>query len=133
MRGFFRRLDVHEMAHLGPALHLGPRRKKRFEKLLVLRAQWLATCDERAVYVTYDDFHQQDMLADLACMTIPTHLICAGKGNVVSDEDLQLLRTRLPRLQIGRLPSAGHQLQVDDFAAFGDMLARALSGSPLSD
>jgi N-formylmaleamate deformylase len=130
-----RTLAMVRAAHRGEAEALlrQPGQAAWPEKLLVLRAQWLATCDERAVYVTYDDFHQQDMLADLACMTIPTHLICAGKGNVVSDEDLQLLRTRLPRLQIGRLPSAGHQLQVDDFAAFGDMLARALSGSPLSD
>jgi N-formylmaleamate deformylase len=125
-----RTLAMVRAAHRGEAEALlrQPGQAPWPEELLVLRAQWLATCDERVVYVTYDDFHQQDMLADLACLTIPAHLLCAGKGNVVSDEDVQVMRTRLPGLQVSRLMSAGHQLQVDDFAGFRELLAAALHG-----
>lgn len=125
-----RTLAMVRAAHRGEAEALlrQPGQAPWPEELLVRRAQWLATCDERVVYVTYDDFHQQDMLADLACLTIPAHLLCAGKGNVVSDEDVQVMRTRLPSLQVSRLLSAGHQLQVDDFAGFRELLAAALNG-----
>jgi N-formylmaleamate deformylase len=126
-----RTLTMVRAAHRGEAEALlrQPGQAAWPEELLVLRAQWLATCDERVVYVTYDDFHQQDMLADLACMTVPTHLICAGKGDVVSGQDVVDMQSRLPSLKVERLMSAGHQLQVDDFAGFCEHLARAL-GAP---
>ncbi len=127
-----RTLAMVRAAHRGEAEALlrQPGQAPWPEPLLLLRAEWLATCDERVVYVTYDDFHQQDIFADLACMTIPTHLICAGKGHVVSDDDVLLMRTRRPGLQVQRLMSAGHQMQVDDFAGFCDLLGAALSDGP---
>lgn len=124
-----RTLAMVRAAHRGEAEALlrQPGQAAWPEELLLRRAQWLATCDERAVYVTYDDFHQQDMLADLACMSIPTHLICAGRGNVVCEQDVQDMQKRLPGLKVERLMTAGHQLQVDDFAGFRETLARALN------
>lgn len=97
------------------------------EELLRLRAEWLPTCDERAVYVTYDDFHQQDMFADLAAVQVPATLICAGRGGVVSDADVDEMRRLLPALAVARLPHAGHQLQVDDFKGMCAALASALA------
>jgi N-formylmaleamate deformylase len=97
------------------------------EELLRLRAEWLPTCDERAVYVAYDDFHQQDMFADLAVVKAPATLICAGKGGVVSDSDVDEMRRLLPALAVTRLPKAGHQLQVDDFDGMCAALAPALA------
>jgi N-formylmaleamate deformylase len=97
------------------------------EELLRLRAEWLPTCDERAVYVAYDDFHQQDMFADLAAVEIPATLICAGQGGVVSDSDVDEMRRLLPALAVTRLPRAGHQLQVDDFDGMCAALAPALA------
>ena len=35
------------------------------DNLQLLRAEWLATCDERAVHVAYDDFHNEDIFADI--------------------------------------------------------------------
>lgn len=104
------------------------------EALLVKRAEWLPTCDERAVYVTYDDFHQQDMHADLQAVQVPAELICAGKGGVVSEDDVREMQGLNPRLRVTRLAAAGHQLQVDDFEGLCASLALALHGplhSPL--
>ena len=58
------------------------------EALQRLRAEWLPTCDERAVHVAYDDFHGQDLFADLARAAVPVSLIAAGTGEVVSDADI---------------------------------------------
>jgi N-formylmaleamate deformylase len=97
------------------------------EDLLLLRAEWLATCDERAVYVAYDDFHGQDLFGDIVNTRAPLSLICAGRGGVVSDEDVRELQQLKPAMQVTRLPGAGHQMQVDDFDAFCGALASALA------
>ncbi|WP_277753157.1 alpha/beta fold hydrolase [Lacisediminimonas profundi] len=96
------------------------------EELLLKRAEWLPTCDERVVHVTYDDFHQQDMHADLQAVQVPVALICAGKGGVVSEDDVREMQGLNPRLRVTRLAAAGHQLQVDDFEGLCASLAHAL-------
>jgi N-formylmaleamate deformylase len=93
-----------------------------------LRAEWLSTCDERAVYAAYEDFHSQDMFADLAKSTLPVSLICAGEGGVVSDADVDEMLQLRPGMETVRLQGAGHQMQAEDFIGFknvlGDILAR---------
>jgi N-formylmaleamate deformylase len=96
------------------------------EDLQRLRAEWLATCDERAVYAAYEDFHSQDMFADLAKSTMPVSLICAGQGGVVSDADVDEMRQLRPDLEAVRLKGAGHQMQAEDFAGFSDLLSDIL-------
>lgn len=91
-----------------------------------LRAQWLCTCDERAVHVAYDDFHNQDLFADLARVEVPAYLVAAGHGAVVSDADIELMRLAHPRLSARRLPGVGHQMQAEDFAAFSRVLDEIL-------
>lgn len=97
------------------------------EDLLLLRAEWLSTVDERAIEVAYDDFHGQDMFADVAQARGPIALVCAGKGGVVSDDDVREMTALNPRLRTLRLPTAGHQMQVDDFPAFRQALASVLA------
>jgi len=98
-----------------------------------LRAEWLPTCDERAVHVTYDDFHGQDMFADLERASEPISLICAGEGGVVDEADLEEMHRRCRHLWSFRLPEAGHQMQAENFEAFYsalvDMLNRHRSNS----
>ena len=99
-------------------------------ELQQLRAEWLATCDERAVHVTYDDFHNEDIYADLAVMKEPLSLLCAGEGGVVSDTDIADMCQLRPDLSVTRLPGVGHQMQAENFQAFkqalGGILARHL-------
>lgn len=92
------------------------------EELQRLRAEWLSTCDERAAYVASDDFHGQDMFADLARTTLPVSLICAGEGGVVSEEDVDEMRRLRPDLHAVRLAGAGHQMQAENFDAFSRLL-----------
>ncbi len=87
-----------------------------------LRAQWLPTCDERAVHAAYDDFHGQDMFADMERVAEPLSLICAGDGGVVDDTDLAEMHRRRADLRSVRLPGVGHQMQAENFAAFRQAL-----------
>lgn len=96
------------------------------EDLMRLRAEWLSTCDPRAVHAAYADFHGQDMFADLAAAAAPVTLICAGEGGVVSDADVDEMRRLRPDLHAERLAGAGHQLQAEDPAGFRRLLDEAL-------
>lgn len=96
------------------------------DELQRLRAEWLATCDERAVYAAYEDFHSQDIFADLAQCTLPISLICAGEGGVVSEADVEEMRQVRPDLEATRLIGAGHQMQAEDFIGFSNLLDTVL-------
>jgi N-formylmaleamate deformylase len=100
------------------------------EELLRVRAEWLHTCDERAVIATHRGFHEDDIHADLPHLAIPAALIAAGKGGVIRDEDEQEIRRLVPAIAVRRVVNAGHQVPVDDydgfFAALGSVLARKL-------
>jgi N-formylmaleamate deformylase len=123
-----RTLDLLRAAHRGEAmaaLRASPAAPWP-EELQRLRAEWLSTCDERAVHAAYEDFHGQDMFADLARTKVPVSLICAGQGGVVSDDDAQEMRRLRPGLDVVRLAGVGHQMQAEDFGAFSRALLEVL-------
>ena len=95
-----------------------------------LRAEWLHTCDERAVLESYEGFHTDDFQADAAQLHVPSLLITAERGDVVRDEDVAELQRATPSMQHVRVPGAGHMIPWDNaagfYAAFGDFL-----GTPL--
>lgn len=97
---------------------------------LRLRAEWLHTCDERAVLASYEGFHQDDFHADAARLRVSSLLITAERGDVVRDEDVAELQRATPAMRHVRVPAAGHMIPWDDaagfYAAFGDFL-----GAPL--
>nr|WP_175802637.1 alpha/beta hydrolase [Burkholderia anthina] len=97
---------------------------------LQLRAEWLHTCDERAVRATYESFHGDDFHADAARLAVPSLLITAERGDVVRDDDVAELQRATPSMQHVRVPDAGHMIPWDNaagfYAAFGDFL-----GAPL--
>lgn len=95
------------------------------EDLLRIRAEWLHTCDDRAAVVSYRDFHENDMHADLPHISVPTILIAAGKGDVIRPEDEREILELMPRIKFLRVADAGHQIQVDNY----DGLFAALSSS----
>ncbi len=97
---------------------------------LRLRAEWLHTCDERAILASFNGFHEDDIHADLPHVSVPTLLMRAGRGDVVRDEDEQEIRTLLPGMLVSHVADAGHMIPWDDeagfYRAFGDFL-----GAPL--
>jgi N-formylmaleamate deformylase len=97
---------------------------------LQTRAEWLHTCDERAVLASFDGFHTDNVHRDLPHIHIPAMLMTAGRGDVVRAEDVEEIRTLLPQLVHAHVPNAGHMIPWDDeagfYQAFGDFL-----GAPL--
>ncbi|AQH04387.1 alpha/beta hydrolase (plasmid) [Burkholderia sp. KK1] len=98
---------------------------------LALRAQWLHTCDERAIRTSFEGFHADDIHADLPLLKIPALLVTAGRGDVVRDEDVKEIRGLVPQLDHVRVQNAGHMIPWDDeagfYAALGDFLGAALA------
>ncbi len=95
------------------------------EAQLRLRAEWLHTCDERAVIETYECFHSEDIHGDLGLIDVPALLMVAEKG-VINAEELAEFAARAPTMEIVTVAGAGHMIPWDDeagfFAAFGCFL-----------
>jgi len=93
---------------------------------LRLRAEWLHTCDERAVLKSYEGFHTDNFHADAAQLHVPSLLITAERGDVVRDEDVAELQRATPSMEHVRVPGAGHMIPWDNaegfYTAFGEFL-----------
>jgi N-formylmaleamate deformylase len=96
----------------------GPNAPKWPEQHIRARAEWMHTCDERALIESHRGFHSDDIHADLANLSIPTALIVAGRGGVIAREDENEIRRILPSIAIKHLENAGHQMQIDDTEGF---------------
>jgi N-formylmaleamate deformylase len=96
-----------------------------------LRAEWLHTCDERAVLASFKGFHEDDFFADAARLNVPSLLVTAERGDVVRPEDVDELQGATPSMLHTRVPDAGHMIPWDNeagfYAALGDFL-----GAPVS-
>lgn len=93
------------------------------EEHLKLRAEWLHTCDERAVTESYRSFHEDDIHSDIPRLTMPTALIAADEGNVILPEEEAEIRKLAPSMVVKRLEGAGHQMQLDNPEGFLVILA----------
>jgi N-formylmaleamate deformylase len=82
------------------------------------RAEWLHTCDERALIESHKGFHDDDVHFDLGNLDVAAALIVAGKGGVIRAEDEAEICRLLPSIAIRRLEGAGHQMQIDDTEGF---------------
>jgi N-formylmaleamate deformylase len=100
------------------------------DQQLRLRAEWLHTCNERAVRESFDGFHIDDVHRDLGDIRIPVLLMTAGWGDVVQPADVEEIRQLVPQLVHAHVSAAGHMIPWDDeagfYQAFGDFL-----GAPL--
>lgn len=96
------------------------------EEQLRLRAEWLHTCDERAVITSFEGFHTDDVHADLPHVAMPAMLMVAGRGDVIRQVDVEEIESLLPGVEVSRVPDAGHMIPWDDeegfYRAFGDFL-----------
>ena len=102
------------------------------EEQLRLRAEWLHTCDARAIRQSFDEFHTEDIHASLLAMDVPLLLMTAERGDVVKDEDVAEIQALKPGTAHVRVAGAGHMIPWDNepgfYAAFGDFLGARLPG-----
>lgn len=101
------------------------------DEQLRLRAEWLHTCDERAVLASFDGFHTDDIHADLPHVAVPMLLMTAGRGDVVRDEDVDEIRALAGNVETVRVADAGHMIPWDDEAGFYRAFG-AFLGAPLA-
>ncbi|MGO3131899.1 MAG: alpha/beta fold hydrolase [Alcaligenes sp.] len=91
------------------------------------RAQWLHTCDVRAVTDSYEWFHTDDAFPDFKQLGgWRVALMVAGKGDVIRPEDIQEAQSLKSDLQILRVPGAGHMIPWDDEEDFYRVLGTFL-------
>ena len=83
-----------------------------------LRAEWLHTCDERAIIQSFDDFHNDDIHADLPLLDAAVLLITAERGDVVLDADVEEIQRLAPGTRHHRAPAAGHMIPWDNEEGF---------------
>lgn len=95
---------------------------------LRLRAEWLHTCDERAIVAAYEGFQTDDIHADFPRIACPALLMIAGRGGVILPEEEAEIRGLQPALRTVRVEGAGHMIPWDDeegfYRAFGDFLGK---------
>lgn len=101
------------------------------EAQLQLRAEWLHTCDERAIRESFDGFHTDDIHVNLSSLAIPVLLITAERGDVVHDADVEEVQRLVPHVEHVRVPDAGHMIPWDNepgfYRAFGSFLGATLT------
>lgn len=97
---------------------------------LALRAEWLHTCDPRAVTESFHGFASDDVHRDLPHIRIPTLLMTAMRGDVIRDADVAEMRVAIPDLVHRAVHGAGHMIPWDNeggfHAALGSFLGVAI-------
>ncbi|MGD9925373.1 MAG: alpha/beta fold hydrolase [Pseudorhodoplanes sp.] len=88
------------------------------------RAEWLHTCDVRAVTEAFVGFGTDDIHVDIGHLSIPTLLVSAERGGVVTPEDVEEIAQLAPNVTHVRVPDAGHMIPWDNEPGF----YRALEG-----
>jgi N-formylmaleamate deformylase len=83
-----------------------------------IRAEWLPTCDQRAIETAFRGFHEDDIHADLAKVKVETLLIAAGLGGVIQEQDIAEIKQLLPPIQVERVATAGHMIPYEDYEGF---------------
>ncbi|WP_397474602.1 alpha/beta fold hydrolase [Pusillimonas sp.] len=101
------------------------------DEQLALRAEWLHTCDERAIIDSFEGFHTDDIHPDFPEIKVPVLLMTAERGDVVRDEDVEEIRGLLSSIKHIRVGGAGHMIPWDNeegfYEAFGSFLGARLA------
>ncbi|WP_395015070.1 alpha/beta fold hydrolase [Dongia sp.] len=90
------------------------------EEQRALRAEWLHTCNEAAVRITFAGFHTDDIHHDLPAIKIPTRLVVAGGATVIGPDDISEIRSLLPSIEVRTVEGAGHMIPWDNLEGFLD-------------
>lgn len=90
------------------------------DRELQIRADWLATCDERAVVETYCNFHVEDFFDDWPRVAPPILFVRGAESPVVPPASVREIATSNPGAEIASISTAGHMVpfeNLDDFVA----------------
>jgi N-formylmaleamate deformylase len=85
---------------------------------LLLRARWVATCDEAAVLATYDEFTREDFFDWWPRVGAPAALVWGGESPVVTEAGAAELARANPAAGVHRIAGAGHMVPWDEYDAF---------------
>ena len=91
------------------------------------RLKWLPTCAVEAIRATYDNFHAEDIHADLPHILCPAVLIRAENAAVVTPEGEAEVASLLPRGTM-RTIAAGHMIPWDNLGDFLDIVRAFVNG-----
>lgn len=93
---------------------------------IATRLKWLPTCAVEAIRATHDNFHAEDIHADLPHILCPAMLIRAANATVVTSEGAAEVLSLL-RHGVVETISAGHMIPWDNLVEFLDIVNRFLS------
>lgn len=79
-----------------------------------IRAEWLATCDERAVSESHRGFHEEDFFELWQRLAAPVLFVRGENSPVVTDADLVDLKANNPAAEFRAVMSAGHMVPWDN-------------------
>jgi N-formylmaleamate deformylase len=96
------------------------------DEQLALRAEWLATCDERAVVEVHRLFHEEDFFEYWPRVAPPTLFVWAGAAPVVGAAGAAEVAAANPQAEVVELAGAGHMLPWDDLGGFLRIVRRFL-------
>ena len=88
------------------------------ENQRALRAEWLHTCELRAIDAAYKGFHTDDVHTDLPHLDLPMRLVVAGGSPVIETADIEEIRTLAPGIEVVTVEGAGHMIPWDDLDGF---------------
>lgn len=95
---------------------------------LNLRAEWLHTCDEKAVTDSFHLLRREDVVGDADRIAVPTLLMIADDVDVILPDEATELSARIPNLRVETVAGAGHMIPWENeagfFAALMPFLAR---------
>ncbi len=83
-----------------------------------LRTEWLHTCHEAAVIASFYGFQEDDIHQDIAALRVPTSLVTAERGGVVSSEDIDEIKSLCPGIHVTTIANAGHMIPWDNLPGF---------------
>jgi N-formylmaleamate deformylase len=85
---------------------------------LEIRAQWLSTCDERAVVETYRNFHEEDFFDFWPRVPAPVLFVYGERSPVVPQEALAEVKLKNPDAEFVGIPQAGHMIPFENLSGF---------------
>jgi N-formylmaleamate deformylase len=88
------------------------------EDELRLRAEWLPTCDERAVRATYENFDREDFFAYWRRLAPPLRFVYGAESPVVTAEGAAEVSAANPAAEIIAISDAGHMIPWENFDDF---------------
>ncbi len=88
------------------------------DEALQLRAEWLHTCDERAVTDSFHFLRSEDVIGSASKIAVPTLLMIAGGVDVIRPEEAEELVSLIPDIAVTTVPEAGHMIPWENSEGF---------------